>query len=135
MSHAWGLRLTPLTSLWLSPETKLANIQNACIQSVGRQICTKKQLQSLLGLLLYISKCVHSSRIFLNQMLDTLRAHFDRDDILLDINFHRDLNWFLKFLSCFNRIAFIVMPPSKWLLNWKLVWRDKVQSVKIKCIA
>ena len=37
--------------------------------------CTKRQLQSLLGSLLYITKCVRYSRFFLNRMLGVLREH------------------------------------------------------------
>ena len=48
------------------PQEKLGNIQNTCAQWVGRKTCSKKELQSILGSFLYISKCVHSSRIFLN---------------------------------------------------------------------
>ena len=77
------------------PQEKLENIYQMCTQWVGRQKCSKKQLQSLL----YISKCVRSSCFFLNRMLDTLRSHFGRDDISLDVNFHRNLNWFLKFFG------------------------------------
>ena len=88
------------------PQEKLANIQKICIHWVGRQNCTKKELQSLLGSLLYVSKCVKSARIFLNRMFDTLRSHFGKDHILLDHQFHRDLNWFTKFLPHFNGIAF-----------------------------
>ena len=73
--------------------------------------------QSLLGSLLYISKCVRSSRLFLNRMLDTLRSHFGRDDILLDVNFHRDLNWFLKFLPYFTGTAFFNHTPIRKVIE------------------
>ena len=38
----------------------------------GRKLCIKRQLQSLLGTLLYIHKCVRQARYFLNRMLETL---------------------------------------------------------------
>ena len=44
-------------------------------------------------------------------MLDTLRAHFGKENIALDINFHRELNWFKKFLPKFNGTAFFVHHP------------------------
>ena len=59
------------------PQDKLKNIQNMCKMWHNKTKCTKKELQSLLGSLLYISKCVRSARCFLNRMLDTLRAHFN----------------------------------------------------------
>ena len=120
------------------PQEKLANIYQICTEWVGRQRCTKKQLQSLLGSLLYISKCVHSSRFFLNRMLDTLRSHFGKDEILLDINFHRDLNWFLKFLPYFNGTAFFNHTPSKKVIELDAcleglgaIFENQVYSIQI----
>ena len=60
---------------------------------------------------IYISKCIKSSRTFLIRMLDTLRRHFTTDKIMLDIEFHRDLNWFKKFLTKFNGTAFFEHRP------------------------
>ena len=54
------------------PEEKLRNIKKICEYWQNKITCSKKELQSLLGSLLYISKCVKSSRFFLNRMLDTL---------------------------------------------------------------
>ena len=68
-------------------------------------------MQSLLGSLLYISKCVKNSCIFLNRMLDTLRSHNNTDTITLDLSFHRDLNWFSRFLPKFNGKAFFSHSP------------------------
>ena len=68
----------------------------------------KKQLQLLLGCLLYIIKCVRHSRPFLNRMSDLLRSHFGKDYIQLDIYFHRNLNWVQTFLPQFNDEAFFV---------------------------
>ena len=45
------------------------------------------------------------------RMLDLFRSHFGKDQIHLDINFHRDLNWFQKFLPQFNGKAFYVHRP------------------------
>ena len=44
-------------------------------------------------------------------MLDLLRSHFGKEQIQLDVNFHRDLNWFQKFLPQFNGKAFFVHRP------------------------
>ena len=85
------------------PNEKLNNIMYVCNNWSDKSQCTKKELHSLLGCLLYISKCAKTSRTFLNHILDTLRAHFGKEKKSLDINFHRDLNWFknvyLNFLS------------------------------------
>ena len=93
------------------PSEKLENIKKICQSWKNKTKCTKRELQSLLGSLLYISKCVKNSRFFLNRMLNTLRAHFGTDAINLDQDFHRDLNWFLRFLPQFNGTAFFNHTP------------------------
>ena len=93
------------------PQEKLSNILDMCQNWSQKSHCNKKQLQSLLGSLQYITKCVTHSRPFLNRMLDLLRSHFGKEQIQLDINFHRYLNWFKKFLPQFNGKAFFVHRP------------------------
>ena len=88
------------------PRDKLEKILSVCFQWKDRVSCKKRELQSLLGSLLYISKCVHSSRPFLNRMLDLLRASNKQESVSLNEEFQRDLNWFCEFLPDFNGSAF-----------------------------
>ena len=55
------------------PHDKLSEIIRLCKLWEGKSTCTKKQLQSLLGSLLYICKCVRPACFFLNRMLTGLR--------------------------------------------------------------
>ena len=71
----------------------------------GKKYCTKRQLQSLLGHLLYIHKCVKPARYFLNRMLEVLRNAHNANCIGLNPGFHRDLRRFLTFLPDFNGVA------------------------------
>ena len=94
------------------PEERLAKIRyvhHGCIE----KNCTKKQLQSLLGSLLYVSKCIKVARIFLSRMLNTLRNHFSDNIITLDEEFKKDLNWFAKLLPKFNGVSFFEKRPIK----------------------
>ena len=68
-------------------------------------MCSKCQLQSLLGYLLYIHKCVRPARYFLNRMLQTLRSNYGQASIKLDAEFHRDLRWFERFLLLYNVVS------------------------------
>ena len=90
---------------------KVTEILSECLSWVERNECTKKQLQSLLGKLLYVTKCVRISRPFLNRMLDLLRAADKVTKISLNMDFKRDLNWFIQFLPKFNGKAFISHRP------------------------
>ena len=93
------------------PPEKIAEILTECHLWTNRQKCTKRQLQSLLGKLLYITKCVCLSRPFLNRMLDLLRSSDKLSEISLTVDFKRDLNWFLEFIPKFNGKAVISHHP------------------------
>ena len=55
------------------PPEKLQEILGMCKSWSKNSTCTKNKLQSLLGSLLYVSKCVKPARVFLNRMLQVLR--------------------------------------------------------------
>ena len=65
----------------------------------------KKQLQSLLGHLLYVHKCVKPARFFLNRMLKLLKNSHNAPYIKLTATFHRDLRRFKNFPSHFNGVS------------------------------
>ena len=88
------------------PSEKLGQIVELCHLWSQKTYCSKRDLQSLLGHLLYIAKCVRPARIFLNRMLQVLRDNADKAKILLTEQFARDLNWFNLFLSQYNGVTF-----------------------------
>ena len=64
-----------------------------------------RQLQSLLGTLLYVHKCVKPARYSLNRMLGTLRNVSNPARLHLSDDFQRDLAWFDKFLPQYNGVS------------------------------
>ena len=85
---------------------KLSEIHTICQKFACKRKVTKNQLQSLLGSLLYITKCIKPARFFLNRMLQLLREYTDKSTIHLGAGFLRDLNWFNTFLLQFNGVTF-----------------------------
>ena len=79
------------------PAKKLLEITSICNNWTTRTYCCKRDLQSLLGSLLYITKCVKPARSFLNRMLQLLRDNFHNSKILLSQEFFRDLAWIRVF--------------------------------------
>ena len=77
-------------------------VQDWCL----KKICSRQQLQSLLGYLLYIHKCVKPARVFVNRMLELLGANYDKKTITLSHDFKRDLRWFVRFLESYNRVSY-----------------------------
>ena len=89
------------------PAPKMATIYEQCLQWYSKVSATRNQLQSLLGTLLYVHKCVKPARIFVNRILCVLRSAPSKGYIPLTVEFHRDIRWFLTFLHHFNgRVIF-----------------------------
>ena len=83
------------------------------LEKWGRKsVCRKKELQSLIGKLCFISKCIRQSRIFLNRLLEVLRSvEWEvSKKIKLSPDFHKEIKWWVMFMSTFNGVAFIPSP-------------------------
>ena len=78
-----------------------------CYKVRDKKVLSKRALQSIVGKLLYIRKCVRPARIFVNRILALLRNTFDKKHIKLSSGFHADIEWFLTFLPNFNGITFL----------------------------
>ena len=93
------------------PDAKLRQIVLSVKEWLQKHFCSKRQLQSLLGNLLYVHKCVKPGRYFLNRMLELLRNNYDASTITPTHEFKRDLRWFDKFLSRYNGRSFFDHKP------------------------
>ena len=100
-----GVMIDTVAGTIAIPPEKLATILTEVRLWLCHDVASKRQLQSILGLLLYVHKCVRPSRIFLNRMLELLRSAHGRSKILLTPDFKRDLGWFAKFLPTYNGIS------------------------------
>ena len=72
---------------------------------------TKKMLQSLLGKLHFIRKCVRSSRVFVSRLLHKLRSLDDNGIFLIDREVRKDLLWWQCFLPHINGITMLPFIP------------------------
>ena len=88
------------------PPEKIQEIVHMCAIWSSKISCTKTQFQSLLGSLLYITKYVRPAQYFLNRMLLLLRDSHNSGNIILNQQFHYDLNWFNTFLKSYNGVTF-----------------------------
>ena len=99
------------------PQGKLQAIKQTVTQWATKTHCTKRQLQSLLGMLLYVHKCVKPALSFLNRMLDVLRSAENREKINLTDDFHRHLKWFDTFLPLYNGVSMYGHKPTNEVLE------------------
>ena len=86
---------------------KLKQIYMECIHGSKKTTLTRKAMQSLLGKLLYLHKCVLPARTFINRILDLFRHNSQGRKIHLDSGFHQDIQWFISFLPTFNGVTYL----------------------------
>lgn len=67
---------------------------------------SKRELQSLIGRLIHIAKCVSPARLFVSRLLDALRAA-DKKYIKVTSDIKADLQWFISFCLEWNGISLI----------------------------
>ena len=98
------------------PPEKLQEIIQKCHTWHCRTHCSKRQLESLLGSLLYVSKCVRTSRFFLNCLLHVLRNMHDKNQVLLTAEFlptfngvtifdHRPISFQIELDACLQGLG------------------------------
>ena len=111
-----------------------------CYAWCHKSHCTKRQLQSLLGSLLYVSKFVQRSRFFLNHLLDILCYMEDRCQVPLTMEAKREIYWFIQFLPRLNgsmvtffdcRPINVVIELDTGLQGLEAMWRAQVYSLMI----
>ena len=97
MAVCLGIEINTINRTLRIPQEKLQQIQHICHSYATKTKVTKPPFQSLLGSLLYITKCVKPARFFLNRMLFLLRQHASKTHVILNEDFRKDLNWFNTF--------------------------------------
>ena len=71
------------------------------------------ELQSLIGKLSFVSKCVRPGRLFLTRILDTLRSLWcNHHHIKLMAEFRKDIRWWLRFISVYNGVSQLWSAPD-----------------------
>ena len=98
-------------------DEKLMQVKEVVNTWSSKAYCTKRQLQSLVGLLLYIHKCVRPARYFVNRMLEVLRNAQNPSKILLTDDFMRDLSWFKNFLDQYNGTSLFDHRPVECVIE------------------
>ena len=106
-----GIVVNTINSTISTLAEKLEEIYNMCTHWTSKSTCTKRQLQSLLGYLLYIAKCIRPARFFLKLILQALRDSHSTSYINLSREFHSDLNWFRVSLEQHNGVTFFNNEP------------------------
>ena len=104
-----GIHIDSVEATLSIPDEKLQEILKNCVDFLKLKKFTKRQLQSMIGSLMYVHKVVKPARYFVNRLLENLRnmneVQFMNEDVV------RDVTWFLKFVKRFNGKCKYIYPP------------------------
>jgi ribonuclease HI len=95
------------------PETKLIEVKKLVASWDGKKCAKKVELQSLIGSLQFVAKCVRPGRVFIGRMLQilsTLKCQHHKFKIKSE--FRKDLSWWRRFLEIYNGVSLI--PDTIW---------------------
>ena len=108
-----GIEVNTVDGTLSVPNDKMKEIK-PMLQKWQRKVkSTKTDLQSLIGTLQFISKCVLQSRVFMNRLLETLRSMSKTKSIKLGESFKKDVRWWARFIENYNGVSFI--PAVIWM--------------------
>ena len=103
-----GVELNTIAlTLSVSPD-RLSELDDLLHAWLHKRTTTKQALQSLVGKLIFVSKCVRQSRIFIARILRLLRSvQFNHHHINLNAEFCKDIYWWCRFLREYNGVSMI----------------------------
>ena len=88
---------------------RLIEIQELLRKWSHKTKATKRELQSLLGKLSFVSKCVKNSRMFLMRIIELLkRLNHNHHRVSLNTEFRKNIRWWLDFIAVYNGVSIIL---------------------------
>ena len=104
-----GIEVNSVKATLSIPNDKLKDILQECQLFKQRTQFTRKQLQSIIGKLMFVNKVVKPARLFVNRLLNTLRSMGDKCNMSSDVK--KDITWFCEFVKQFNGTCHYIHPP------------------------
>ena len=100
-----GIEVDTVAMCLRIPQDKLDRAKDVIRLWLNKTTATKKQLQSLLGLLIHISTAVFPGRRFVCRIIELIKL--DNAAITLDYTFKLDLVWWDQFIEQYNGVSLI----------------------------
>ena len=97
-------------------EERLSSVMDELEQWRGKKQATKREVLSLIGKLIFISRVVRSGRTFVRHMIHLAKKVRQlHHKIKLNRAFQADINWWISFLPTWNGIS--IMYDHDWVTN------------------
>ena len=104
-----GILFNTVTMTMSIPQEKLSELLQLIQHISHTNHITRPSLQSLLGLMSYVTACVRPARIFMAALLNGLCGLPHHATLLITDDIRADLEWWLHFLLKYNGIS--IIPP------------------------
>lgn len=88
------------------PEDKLREVRSCVTAALKLKSMSKKHLQSIIGKLIHIAKCIKPARLFVSRLLEALRG-MKKKFIKVSPDMKQDLLWFSEFSAQWNGVGLI----------------------------
>ena len=113
-----GIQIDTIKGELRLPQDKMTRLTHLLEEWGTRRPCTRKELESLIGLLNHACKIVRVWYPFLRRMIDLLHVvHHPASrwvPIRLNQGFRAELAWWTEFVGCWNGISFLHPPSLAW---------------------
>ncbi|KAI8481562.1 hypothetical protein Bbelb_406620 [Branchiostoma belcheri] len=91
------------------PQFRLEEIRLLVSAWLNKKKATRRELQSLIGKLVFVSSCVPPGRLFISRMLEALRSlRRNHHRLRLTRDFRLDLKWWQRFMDSYNGVSMMV---------------------------
>lgn len=92
------------------PPEKLEAIHIVLLEWEGKETMGRKELESLIGKLAFLAKCVRQGRLFISRMLSQLSTVPRLGIVPVPQEIKKDVRWWSLFLPTFNGVTIIPQP-------------------------
>lgn len=113
-----GVTIDTMAGTLSLDEAKLNKVKAKLQEFRVKKRATKRQLQSVAGLLNWACQAVKGGRFFLRRIIDAVnKLKGSRHKIQLTMEFKLDIQWWLDYLEEFNGVVYIQSPTSHVVLT------------------
>ena len=90
---------------------RLTELLSRCQSLFDSSVVSRPDLQSLLGVMAFVTACVRPARIFMSSLLNTLWAHSSSRFCSLTPENKSDLRWWCHYVPTYNGVSLIKTSP------------------------
>ena len=106
-----GVEFNSITFTKTVPPAKMAQMKDTLFTWLNKKTCTKRQLQSLCGQLLWVARCVQHSRCFISRLLAGLKTLGEQHHkMTLTPEMLLDILWWYTYIKEYNGVSFMINP-------------------------